>query len=80
MGLVIRFLAILLACAALRAQEVIPVPYIYTETSRYDSATTFNAGERFPAGAALQMVTGGRKHAIASAFATSADATVSFDG
>jgi len=80
MGLVIRFVAILLACAALRAQEVIPVPYIYTETSRYDSAATFNAGERFPAGAALQMVTGGRKHAIASAFATSADATVSFDG
>jgi hypothetical protein len=65
----------LIACAALRAQPAIPVPYLYTETSRYDPA----AGERFPAGAALQLVAAGRKHALTPSFAVSADATVSFD-
>ena len=58
MGLVIRLIAILIACAALRAQAVVPVPYIYTEAARYDSAATLNAGERFPAGAALQQRNG----------------------
>ena len=61
---------------ALLAQE----PYIYTETSRYDSAATLNAGERFPAGAALELLAGGRKRVLAPGFAASADATVSFDG
>jgi hypothetical protein len=58
----------------------VPVSYIYTEAARYDPAATLNAGERFPAGAALQLVTAGRKRAIAPAFAASADASVSFDG
>jgi hypothetical protein len=80
MGLVLRFHAILIACAALRAQAPVPVPYIYTEAARYDSAATLNAGERFPASAALQLVTAGRKRAVAPTFAASADATVSFDG
>jgi Hydrazine synthase alpha subunit middle domain len=80
MGPLVRFLAIPIACTALRGQAVVPVPYIYTEAARYDSAATLNAGERFPAGASLQLVTGGRKRAIAPNFAASADATVSFDG
>jgi hypothetical protein len=80
MGLVIRFHAILIACAALRAQAIVPVPYVYTETSRYDAAATLTAGERFPAGAALQLVAAGRKRALAPTFAASADAAVSFDG
>ena len=80
MGLVIRFNVMLIACATLRAQAVVPVSYIYTETTRYDSAAALNAGERFPAGAAIQLVSGGRKRAIAPGFAASADATVSFDG
>src|SRR6185369_14657738 len=80
MGPVIRFLAVLITCAALRAQAEVPVPYLYTEAARYDSTATLNAGERFPAGVALQLVTGGRKRAIVPAFAASADATVSFDG
>jgi hypothetical protein len=80
MGLVIRFRVILIACAALRAQAVVPVPYVYTETPRYDPAAALNAGERFPAGAALQLVAAGRKRALAPTFAASADAAVSFDG
>ena len=48
MGPVIRFLAILIACAALRAQAVVPVPYIYTEAARYDSAATSMPASAFP--------------------------------
>src|ERR1035437_6165364 len=72
--------AMLIACSALWGQGVVPVPYIYTEAGRYDSAATLKGGERFPAGAALQLVAGGRKRALAPGFAASADATVSFDG
>jgi hypothetical protein len=54
----------------------VPVPYLYTETPRYDPA----ASERFPQGAELQFVSAGRKRALAPDFAASADATVSFDG
>jgi len=67
-------------CGAVHGQGVVPVPYIYTEAARYDSAATLKGGERFPAGAALQLVAGGRKRALAPGFAASADATVSFDG
>ena len=70
----------LIGCGAVRGQEVVPVPYIYTEAPRYDSAATLKGGERFPAGAALQLVAGGRQRALAAGFAASADATVSFDG
>jgi hypothetical protein len=71
---------VLMVCGAVRGQGVVAVPYIYTEVIRYDSAATLNGGERFPAGAALQLVAGGRKRALAAGFAASADATVSFDG
>ena len=73
-------MAVLAGCGAVRGQGLIPVPYIYTEVSRYDSAATLKGGERFPAGATLQLVAGGRKRALAAGFAASADATVSFDG
>ena len=54
----------------------IPVPYMYTETPRFDSA----GGERFPAGASLQIVTNGHKCLLVPDFAASADASMSFDG
>ena len=73
-------MAVLAGCGAVRGQGLIPVPYIYTEAFRYDSAATLKGGERFPAGATLQLVAGGRKRALAAGFAASADATVSFDG
>ena len=85
MGLGILFraacwVAVPMACCALWGQGVVPVPYIYTEAGRYDSAATAKAGERFPAGAVLQLVARGRKRALVAGFAASADATVSFDG
>jgi Hydrazine synthase alpha subunit middle domain len=85
MGPVVRFrtvywVTLLIGCAPVRGQGVVPIPYIYTETSRFDSSATLKGGERFPAGATLQVVAGGRKRALAAGFAASADATVSFDG
>jgi Hydrazine synthase alpha subunit middle domain len=84
MGLESSFLAfywgaVLMGCSTVHGQGVVPAPYIYTETSRYDPAAARNGGERFPAGAALQMVSNGRKQSLAPGFAASADATVSFD-
>ena len=73
------WVAILIGCGALRGQGGLAAPYIYTEASLYDSAATLKSGERFPAGAALQLVAAGRKRALAIGFAASADATVSFD-
>jgi hypothetical protein len=75
MGLLLRFSSALIACAALYAQATVPVPYLYTETPRYDPA----AVERFPAGAAIQLVAARIKRPLAPSFAASADATVSFD-
>ncbi|MGD0771475.1 MAG: hypothetical protein ABSC05_01500 [Candidatus Solibacter sp.] len=85
MGLGILFraacwVAMPIACNSLWGQGLVPVPYIYTEAGRYDPAATLKGGERFPAGAALQLVAAGRKRALAAGFAASADATVSFDG
>lgn len=83
LGLLFRsacWVGVLIGCGAVRGQSVVGVPYIYTEASRYDSAATLKGGERFPAGATLQLVAGGRKRALAPGFAASADATVSFDG
>ena len=57
----------------------IPVPYIYTQAPRYDGQATLSGGERFPAGAALEIVSNGRKRALIPGFAASADAAVSFD-
>ncbi len=55
-------------------------PYIYTEAPKYDSRATLRGGERFPAGAALQLVTNRQRRALAPGLAASADADVSFDG
>jgi hypothetical protein len=48
--------------------------YLYTETSRYESA-----GDRFPAGARVMLVTGSGARALAPDFAASADPAVSYD-
>ena len=82
MGLGILYrarLALLTACGAALGQAA-GVPYIYTEAARYDPAATRKGGERFPSGAALQLVADGHKRPLAANFAASADATVSFDG
>ena len=54
--------------------------YIYTEAPRYDGSAAVKGGERFPAGASLQLVSNGRKRVLASGFAETADAAISFDG
>ena len=81
MGPVLRFgVAFFLIVCDLPAQTALSVPILYTETSRYDSNAVRNGGERFPNGAAIQLLAGGRKHPLAPGFAATADATVSFDG
>jgi len=74
------YAVVLFACGARCGQREVPVRYIYTEAARYDASATLKGGERFPAGAALQLVDGGRRRALVPGFTASADATVSFDG
>jgi hypothetical protein len=69
-------LAFLVLCRSLPGADSISVPYIYTEAPSYED----RASQRFPAGAALQIVTRGRKRPLVPGFAASADAAVSFDG
>ena len=71
-----RCLALLVLCRSLPGADSISVPFIYTEAPRYED----HASERFPAGAALQIVSKGRKRPLVPGFAASADAAVSFDG
>ena len=65
-----------ICCSLLFVAASIPVPYIYTEAPRYDNS----GGERFPAGASLQIVANGHKRLLITDFAASADASISFDG
>ena len=67
-------------CSAVCGEDAFAVSYIYTEAPRYDGSATLKGAERFPAGAALQLVSNGRKRLLAPGFAASADAAVSFDG
>ena len=53
-----------------------PTAFLYTETARYDNT----CADRFPAGAAIEVVENGRQRPLAPGFAASADAAVSFDG
>lgn len=70
---------VLFLAASLGAAAPVPVPYIFTETSQYDTRAD-QAASRFPRGAALQIVDSGRKRALFPGFAASADACISFDG
>src|SRR5580765_1561112 len=67
--------SVLVMCSLACGQEGVPVRCIYTETSRL-----VKAGERFPAGAALQLVERVSKRPLAPGFHVSADANISFDG
>ena len=73
-------LVLLLRAGGVCSDVPLPAPFIYTEAPRYDGRAALNGGERFPAGAVLQFITGGHKRALTSGFAASADACVSFDG
>jgi hypothetical protein len=73
-------LGLLLRASGVCSDVPPPVSFIYTEAVRYADQTALKGGERFPSGAVLQLVSGGRKRALAPGFAASADACVSFDG
>ena len=76
-GSVIRLSALFLCAGIVPGQVQNSVSFIYTEAPRYSAGTP---GARFPAGAALQLVSNGQRRALVPGFAASADASVSFDG
>ena len=55
------------------------VPVIVTSASAYDALAALRGGERFPQGAQLLLVQGGKAEPLVAGFAASADASVSFD-
>ena len=62
-----------------RERAVLP-DVIFTAAPVYESLAALHGGERFPKGAQLMAVRGGRVEPLAPALAASADASVSFDG
>ena len=56
-----------------------PDHYLFTEASHYNPSAWLTNAERFPAGAAIVLVSGGKRHALAPDFAASADPDLSFD-
>jgi Hydrazine synthase alpha subunit middle domain len=73
-GLELCNLALLLFWGSTLSASGITVPYIYTETARYDAV------QRFPSGAVLHLVSNGRNDVLFPGFAASADASISVDG
>lgn len=63
----------------LRLQPAIP-DVIYTAAPVYDIRATLHGGERFPEGAQLLIVRGGKVSQLVPTLAASADASLSFDG
>jgi len=76
-------IAVVAFFAAVRAEapkRIAEPSLIYTSTTRYDLLAWMHGGERFPEGATLMVHSAGRSHPLVSAFAASADASISFDG
>lgn len=57
-----------------------PVAVIYTAAPVYESLAALEGDERFPEGAQLMLLRGGKVESLAPGFAASADASISFDG
>jgi hypothetical protein len=55
------------------------VPVIVTSAPAYDALAVLRGGERFPQGAHLLLVQGGKAEPLVAGFAASADSSVSFD-
>ena len=53
--------------------------YVFTSAPRYDPQAWLAGRDRFPAGVALTLVSGGKRRALVSGFYGSADAAVSYD-
>ena len=68
----------LLLCLRIAPAEIQqPLVFLCTEAPRYEAGAP---DARFPAGAALELVSNGQRRALVPGFAASADASVSFDG
>jgi Hydrazine synthase alpha subunit middle domain len=76
-GRLLRLAAFLVCSGAAVAQNRASFTFLYTEAPRYQPNTP---GNRFPAGASLQLDENGRRRPVAPGFAASADPAVSFDG
>jgi hypothetical protein len=72
-GLIGLFLGLPVGAAAL------PVAFLYTEAPQYDVRAMLHGGNRFPAGAAVKLFSGGTSLLLAPALAVSADAALSPD-
>jgi len=57
----------------------LPGAFLYTEAPRYDVQAMLHAGDRFPAGAAVKVFSGGVSRQLAPSLAISADAALSPD-
>jgi hypothetical protein len=60
--------------------SVTGLPLLYTSTPRYEAEAWLKGGERFPSGAQVLLLEGGKSRPLVSGFAATADANVSFDG
>jgi len=56
-----------------------PNRFLFTEAPRYNPGAWLTNGERFPSGAAIILISGGKRRALASDFAAAADPDLSFD-
>ena len=56
-----------------------PSSYLFTEAPRYNPGAWLTNAERFPAGAAIVLVSRGQRRVLAADFAASADPDLSFD-
>ena len=58
----------------------LPASLLYTAAAKYDRDAWMKGGERFPAGAQVLLLDGGKSRLLVEGFAATADANVSFDG
>jgi hypothetical protein len=74
----VGLLIVLLLCLPAGA-AALPGAFLYTEAPQYDVQATLGAGERFPAGAAVNVFAGGASRQLAPSLAVSADPALSPD-
>jgi hypothetical protein len=79
-GAVLSVILIALLCGfSAKNTSATDVPVIVTSAPVYDALAALRGGERFPQGAHLLLVQGGKVDPLVAGFAASADASVSFD-
>jgi hypothetical protein len=71
--------AVTAAFAVVNQKQTAMAPLIFTAAPVYQSLAALDGNERFPLGAQLMMLRDGQMRPLASGFAATADASVSFD-